>query len=54
MTKEQIPTGWQGGFPSKDQKKMLYPTTDLTSLPMLGNMDNIDLLELLLATLLNP
>ena len=45
MNKEQIPTGWQGGFPSKSQKQMLYPTTDLTSLPMLGNMDNINLLQ---------
>jgi len=45
MIKEQIPTGWQGGFPSEKQKKMLYPTTDLTSLPMLGNMDNINLLQ---------
>lgn len=34
MTNEQIPTGWQGGFPSEKQKKMLYPTTDLTSLPI--------------------
>jgi hypothetical protein len=31
MNKEQIPTGWQGSFPSENQKQMLYPTTDLTS-----------------------
>jgi hypothetical protein len=35
MIKEQIPTGWQGGFPSEEQKQMLYPTGDLSSLPML-------------------
>ena len=45
MTKEQIPAGWQGGFPPEDQKQMLYPTEDLSSLPMLGNMDNINFLQ---------
>lgn len=45
MIQNQIPTGWQGGFPSENQKQMLYPTTDLSSIPMLGNMDNINFLQ---------
>lgn len=44
-TNEQIPAGWQGGFPSTDQLYMLYPNPDLSSLPMLGNMDNINFLQ---------
>lgn len=42
--KPQIPAGWIGGF-AKSDKKFAYPTPDLTSLDMLKNMDNINLLE---------
>ncbi|MFH6989962.1 hypothetical protein ACHRVW_19645 [Flavobacterium collinsii] len=39
-----IPLGWVGGFPPAGSP-MLYPTRDLSSLPMLGNMDNINFLQ---------
>lgn len=39
-----IPIGWVGGFPPAGSP-MLYPTRDLSSLPMLGNMDNINFLQ---------
>lgn len=39
-----IPDGWIGGFPPSGSS-MLYPTRDLSSLPMLGNMDNINFLQ---------
>lgn len=39
-----IPKGWVGGFPPEGSP-MLYPTADLSSLPMLGNMDNINFLQ---------
>jgi hypothetical protein len=39
-----IPAGWVGGFPPAGSP-MLYPIRDLSSLPMLGNMDNINFLQ---------
>lgn len=36
--------GWIGGF-STSNSKFSYPDPDLSSLPMLGNMDNIPLLQ---------
>jgi hypothetical protein len=42
--KPQIPAGWIGGFAESD-KRFAYPTPDLSSLDMLKNMDNINLLE---------
>ncbi|RZJ28118.1 MAG: hypothetical protein EOO18_13330 [Chryseobacterium sp.] len=39
-----IPNGWIGGFPPADSP-MQYPTRNLESLPMLGNMDNINFLQ---------
>ena len=39
-----IPNGWVGGFPPAGSP-MQYPTADLSSLPMLGNMDNINFLQ---------
>ncbi|MFT6289508.1 MAG: hypothetical protein ACJAR2_000093 [Ilumatobacter sp.] len=42
--KPQIPAGWIGGIAESCQK-FAYPTPDLSSLPMLKNMDNIDLLD---------
>jgi hypothetical protein len=36
--------GWIGGF-EQSNPAFAYPDPNLTSLPMLGNMDNIDLLE---------
>jgi hypothetical protein len=36
--------GWVGGF-AESNPAFAYPNPDLTSLPMLGNMANIDLLE---------
>ncbi len=47
MTTEQnttIPPGWVGGFAESDPA-FAYPDPDLSSLPMLANMANIDLLE---------
>ena len=35
---------WVGGFPPANSP-MLYPNPDLSSLPMLGNMDNINFLQ---------
>ncbi|WP_430409664.1 hypothetical protein [Kordia sp.] len=40
----QIPPGWKGGF-AQSNPAFAYPTPDLSSLPMLDNMDNIDLLQ---------
>ncbi len=40
---EPVP-GWVGGF-SESNPAFAYPTPDLSSLPMLDNMDNIDKLE---------
>jgi hypothetical protein len=39
-----IPPGWIGGFAQSDPV-FAYPTPDLSSLPLLGNMDNIELLQ---------
>lgn len=39
-----IPPGWKGGFESSN-KAFAYPDPDLSSLPLLGNMDNIDKLD---------
>ena len=40
-----IPDGWVGGFPPANMPEMQYPTRDLSSLGMLGNMDNINFLQ---------
>ena len=40
----EIPAGWIGGF-AQSNPAFAYPTPDLSSLPMLDNMDNIDLLD---------
>lgn len=42
--KPKIPAGWAGGF-AESNKKFAYPTPDLGLLPVLKNMDNINLLE---------
>ena len=39
-----IPPGWIGGF-AQSNPKFAYPNPDLTSLPLLHNMDNINLLQ---------
>jgi hypothetical protein len=39
-----IPPGWVGGF-AQSNPAFAYPDPDLTSLPMLGNMDNVVLLQ---------
>jgi hypothetical protein len=39
-----IPPGWVGGF-AESNPAFAYPEPNLTSLPMLGNMDNILLLQ---------
>lgn len=39
-----IPPGWVGGF-AQSNPAFAYPEPNLTSLPMLGNMDNIVLLQ---------
>lgn len=39
-----IPPGWVGGF-AESNPAFAYPTPDLSSLPMLDNMANIDLLQ---------
>src|SRR5580698_6269799 len=39
-----IPPGWVGGFAGSNPA-FAYPTPDLSSLPMLDNMANIDLLQ---------
>lgn len=39
-----IPPGWVGGF-AQSNPQFAYPDPDLSSLPMLDNMDNIHLLE---------
>lgn len=39
-----IPSGWVGGF-SSSNAAFAYPDPDLSSLQMLDNMDNIDLLQ---------
>lgn len=47
MTSEQnavVPPGWVGGF-AESNPAFAYPDPDLSSLPMLDNMANIDLLE---------
>lgn len=41
---QSIPPGWQGGF-AQSNPEFLYPDPNLSSLPMLGNMDNICLLQ---------
>ena len=41
---ETVPPGWVGGFAESNQA-FAYPVPDLTSLPMLDNMANIDLLQ---------
>ena len=40
-TQAPVPPGWTGGF-AESNPKFAYPNPDLSSLPMLGNMDNID------------
>ena len=47
MTTDQdrgIPPGWVGGF-AQSNPAFAYPSPDLTSLPLLQNMANIDLLD---------
>ncbi|GIG39175.1 hypothetical protein [Cellulomonas phragmiteti] len=39
-----VPPGWVGGFAQSDPA-FAYPDPDLSSLPLLGNMDNIALLQ---------
>lgn len=39
-----IPPGWIGGF-AQSNPAFAYPNPNLSSLPLLGNMDNIDLLQ---------
>lgn len=39
-----IPSGWKGGF-AESNPAFAYPNPNLTSLPMLDNMANIDLLQ---------
>lgn len=39
-----IPPGWVGGF-AQSNPKFAYPNPDLSSLPLLDNMANIDLLQ---------
>lgn len=39
-----VPPGWVGGF-AESNPKFSYPTPDLSSLPMLDNMANINLLQ---------
>lgn len=39
-----VPPGWVGGF-AESNPAFAYPNPDLSSLPMLGNMDNINLLQ---------
>lgn len=39
-----VPPGWVGGF-AESNPAFAYPTPDLSSLPMLKNMDNINLLQ---------
>lgn len=43
QTSGAIPPGWIGGF-AQSNPKFAYPNPDLSSLPLLGNMDNINLL----------
>lgn len=40
----EIPAGWVGGFAGSNPA-FAYPHPDLSSLPMLDNLDNIDLLQ---------
>lgn len=40
----QVPPGWIGGF-ARSNSKFAYPTPNLSSLPMLDNMANINLLQ---------
>jgi hypothetical protein len=40
----EIPPGWIGGF-AESNPAFAYPDPDLSSLPILGNMDNIDKLQ---------
>ncbi|MBL4734127.1 MAG: hypothetical protein JKY18_02085 [Flavobacteriales bacterium] len=40
----KITTGWVGGF-AESNPGFAYPNPNLSSLPILGNMDNIDLLD---------
>jgi hypothetical protein len=44
MQNSEIPAGWLGGF-EESNPAYAYPNPDLSSLPMLGNMDNINLLQ---------
>jgi hypothetical protein len=44
MNSTQIPAGWVGGF-AESNPAFAYPNPNLSSLPMLDNMANIDLLE---------
>jgi hypothetical protein len=39
-----VPPGWIGGF-AQSNPAFSYPNPNLTSLPLLGNMDNIKLLQ---------
>lgn len=40
----EVPPGWIGGF-AQSNPSFAYPDPDLSSLPLLGNMDNIDHLD---------
>lgn len=42
--KTEVVPGWVGGF-AESNKKFAYPDPDLSSLPMLGNLSNISLLQ---------
>ena len=42
--KPEVPAGWIGGF-AESNKAFAYPNPELSSLPMLDNMANIDLLD---------
>lgn len=44
MTDASVPPGWKGGFATSNPA-FAYPTPDLSSLPLLKNMDNIDKLQ---------
>jgi hypothetical protein len=44
VNNSEVVPGWVGGF-SESNPAFAYPNPDLSSLPLLDNMDNIDLLE---------
>lgn len=44
LKRPSTPPGWTGGF-AQSNPAFAYPDPDLSSLPMLGNLENIDLLK---------